>query len=147
MSQEDDNDNVITKDSMVIYISVIKEQVQQMSVVVLQLEQLNEKTDKIEEHFNNGFKADIMNNQNAGIEKISAQIEKVGAAAAVLAAANEKNAIALAALNDKNTASTISNLDINMANMKWTLRLNVATNVIGWASLIVTLVFKLFGKG
>ncbi len=152
-----DDGKPITRDMMEIYISVLEKQISQMTLIVATIEELNEKLGKIEDHFNNGFKGEIIERVDHSAEKITEQIERVTTVAATLAvtneksamalsALNEKNSVALAALNDKNTATTIGTLDANMRDVKSAIKISTITNIIGWTGLILTVLLKVFGK-
>lgn len=154
---DNDKDAPITKTIMIAYMSVIEKHTEQMSSVVINLEQISEKLGALEAHFNNGFKAAIIDNSEHSAEKILSQIDKVAATASALAAANEKasvalsalnekNSVALASLNDKNTTATMTLLDKSMGDIKSALKVNTITNIIGWGGLVVTIILKLFGK-
>lgn len=141
-----DNHQPVTKEMMEIYVKVLEKQVSQMSLVATTLTELNTKLEKVEGHFTNGFKSDILEHITKTEDKIGSQIERVTSAAATLSIVNERNATTLAALNEKNAVAVMNKLEMSMAKIESMLKLSVISNVIGWGSLIVTILLKIFGK-
>lgn len=154
MSNMDDK-RPITADVMKAYISVLEKQVQQMTLVVTTLEELNDKLEKVEGHFHNGFKSEITNHITNQIDAVTEKIEKALTTIYIV-----KEYVTRAEESDKemnNKAFTltaevkekISGLKADIAELKSAIKVDRVTNIIGWSTFILTMMgmlLKLFGK-
>jgi len=137
------------------YISVLEKQVQQMTLVVTTLEELNDKLEKVEGHFHNGFKSEITNHITDQIADVKEKMEKTLTSVYMI-----KEYAARAEDSDKEMSSRayeltndvkekISSLKGDMADLKSSIKVDRITNIIGWSTFIVTMVgmlLRLFGK-
>lgn len=145
----------ITADIMRAYISVLEKQVSQMTLVVTTLEELNEKLEKVEGHFHNGFKSEITEHITDQIDGVMEKIEKALTTIYMI-----KEFVARAEESDKELVSRsfaltneikdkISGIKGDVAELKSAIKVDRVTNIIGWSTFILTMVgmlLKLFGK-
>jgi len=148
-------DKPITKETMEIYIRVLEKQVQQMTLVVTTLEELNDKLEKIEEHFHNGFRSEITEHITGQITVVTEKIEKALTTIYIIkdyvARAEETNK----ELNNKaynlsdEIKEKINGLKGDVVELKSAIKLDRATNLIGLGTFIIgilTIILKMFGK-
>ena len=145
----------VTADVMRAYISVLEKQVQQMTLVVTTLEELNEKLEKVEGHFHNGFKSDITDHITEQINVVMEKIEKALTTIYIVkdyvARAEETNkdlnSKAYELTND--VKEKIGGLKGDIAELKSAIKIDRATNLIGLGTFIIgilTIILKMFGK-
>ena len=145
----------ITADVMRAYISVLEKQVQQMTLVVTTLEELNEKLEKVEGHFHNGFKSEITEHVTEQIDTVMEKMEKALTTIYIIkeyvSRAEESDKL----INDKAYELTnevkekISGLKGDVAELKSAIKIDRATNLIGLGTFIIgilTIILKMFGK-
>lgn len=154
MSNMDDK-RPVTADVMRAYISVLEKQVQQMTLVVTTLEELNDKLEKVEGHFHNGFRSEITGHITDQIANVMEKMEKALTTIYII-----KDYVERAEESDKDMSSKayeltndvkekISGIKGDMAELKSAIKVDRVTNIIGWSTFIVTMitiVLKLFGK-
>lgn len=145
----------ITADVMKAYISVLEKQVQQMTLVVTTLEELNEKLEKVEGHFHNGFKSEITEHVTERIDAVMEKMEKALTTIYII-----KEYVSQAEESDKlinnkayeltnEVKEKISGLSSDIGELKTAIKIDRATNLIGLGSVIlgfVTIILKMFGK-
>jgi len=150
-----DDKKPITADVMKAYISVLEKQVQQMTLVVTTLEELNDKLEKVEGHFHNGFKSEITSHVTDQIDNVMEKIEKALTTIYMI-----KEFVARAEESDKEmnnkafmltneVKDKISGIKGDVAELKSAIKVDRVTNIIGWSTFILTMVgmlLKLFGK-
>lgn len=148
-------DKPITKETMEIYIRVLEKQVQQMTLVVTTLGELNDQLEKVESHFHNGFKAEIAEHITDGTNVIMEKIEKALTTIYMIKefvaraedSDKEMNNRAYALTND--IKDKISGLKGDVAELKSAIKVDRVTNIIGWSTFILAMVgmlLRLFGK-
>jgi len=154
MSNIDDK-KPITAEVMRAYISVLEKQVQQMTLVVTTLEELNDKLEKVEGHFHNGFKSDITNHVSEQIANVMEKMEKALTTIYIIKEYAAKAEEADKELGKQGYDLTselkekVSGLKADMAELKSSIKIDRVTNIIGWSTFIVTIVgmlLRLFGK-
>lgn len=154
MSNTDDK-KPVTAEVMRAYISILEKQVQQMTLVVSTLEELNEKLEKVEGHFHNGFKSEITNHITDEIGEVREKIEKALTTVYMIKDYTERIEDANKELADQAYELTneikdkISALKGDIAELKSAIKVDRVTNIIGWSTFIIsfmTVVLKLFGK-
>ena len=137
------------------YISVLEKQVQQMTLVVTTLEELNEKLEKVEGHFHNGFKSEITEHVTERIDAVMEKMEKALTTIYII-----KEYVSQAEESDKlinnkayeltnEVKEKISGLSSDIGELKTAIKIDRATNLIGLGSVIlgfVTIILKMFGK-
>lgn len=137
------------------YISVLEKQVQQMTLVVTTLEELNDKLEKVEGHFHNGFKSELMEHTTKQITAVSDKIEKSLTTIFIIKdyveraeeADKEQNTRSYALTNE--IKDKISGLKGDVAELKSAIKVDRVTNIIGWSTFILSMMgmlLKLFGK-
>jgi predicted transcriptional regulator len=150
-----DDKRPVTADVMRAYISVLEKQVQQMTLVVTTLEELNDKLEKVEGHFHNGFRSEITGHITDQIANVMEKMEKALTTIYII-----KDYVERAEESDKDMSSKayeltndvkekISGIKGDMAELKSAIKVDRVTNIIGWSTFIVTMitiVLKLFGK-
>lgn len=150
-----DNNKPITKEMMEAYVSVLEKQVSQMSLVVTTLEELNDKLEKVEGHFNNGFKSEIKDHVTEQIKEVRDKTEEAIKSLIVIQKNVEKSTTSDKELNDKAYELTsaikdkIGGLSAGIAELKSAIKIDRATNIIGLSTFIIgilTIILKLFGK-
>ena len=137
------------------YISVLEKQVQQMTLVVTTLEELNEKLEKVEGHFHNGFKSEITEHVTERIDAVMEKMEKALTTIYIIkeyvSRAEESDKL----INDKAYELTnevkekIGSLKGDVAELKSAIKIDRATNLIGLGTFIIgilTIILKMFGK-
>ena len=154
MSNLDDK-KPITADVMRAYISVLEKQVQQMTLVVTTLEELNEKLEKVEGHFHNGFKSEITDHITEQIRVVTEKMEKALTTVYII-----KDYVAKMEEADKEQATRayeltnelkdkISGLKGDISELKSSIKADRITNIAGLGTFvlgILTIILKLFGK-
>lgn len=154
MSNLDDK-KPVTTDVMRAYISVLEKQVQQMTLVVTTLEELNDKLEKVEGHFHNGFKSDITGHVTEQISNVAEKIEKALTTIYII-----KDYVAKSENADKEMTTRayelttelkekIGGLKGDISELKSAIKLDRATNLIGLGTFIIgilTIILKMFGK-
>lgn len=154
MSNIDDK-KPVTADVMRAYISVLEKQVQQMTLVVTTLEELNDKLEKVEGHFHNGFKSEITNHVTDQIDGVMEKLEKALTTAYIIKEYAARGEEADKELVDRAFALTnevkdkISGIKGDVAELKSAIKVDRVTNIIGWSTFILTMLgmlLKLFGK-
>jgi len=150
-----DDKRPVTTDVMRAYISVLEKQVQQMTLVVTTLEELNDKLEKVEGHFHNGFKSDITNHITDELFTVKEKLEKALTTLYIVKDNVEKSTASDKALNDKAYELTndikekIGVLKGDIAELKTSIKIDRATNLIGLGTFVlglVTIILKMFGK-
>lgn len=150
-----DDKNLVTTDVMRAYISVLEKQVQQMTLVVTTLEELNNKLEKVEGHFHNGFKSEItshISEQNAvimdKIEKALTTVYLIKDYATRGEGADKEMGTRAHNLSDE-IKEKISGLKSDVSDLKSAIKIDRATNLIGLGTFVVgilTIILKVFGK-
>lgn len=150
-----DDRKPVTTDVMKAYISILEKQVQQMTLVVTTLEELNDKLEKVENHFHNGFKSDITNHVSEQVFIITEKIEKALTTVYIIKEHVENATDTDKQLNDKaydltnEVKEKISGLKGDISELKTAIKIDRATNLIGLGTFvlgIVTIILKMFGK-
>jgi predicted transcriptional regulator len=148
------NDKPITKEMLEIYVVTLEKQVQQMSLVVKTLEELNEKIEKVDGKFYNLHSdlGDIIRNQ---IKDLTDKIER---ALTTLYLVKEQVNETVQADKDLNTKAyelaeevknKIDDVSGSVSELQTSIKIDRAVNIIGWASFLLsmlTIILKLFGK-
>lgn len=154
MSNTDDK-KPVTAEVMRAYISILEKQVQQMTLVVTTLEELNDKLEKVEGHFHNGFKSEITSHITDEIGEVREKIEKALTTVYMIKDYAERIEDADKELAEQAYELTneikdkISALKGDIAELKSAIKVDRVTNIIGWSTFIIsfmTVVLKLFGK-
>lgn len=140
---------------MEIYIKVLEKQVQQMTLVVTTLEELNDKLEKVEGHFHNGFKTEITNHITVQIGSVMEKMEKALTTIYMIKEytgrdeETSKEAATRAYDLTNEIKEKIGGLKGDMAELKSSMKIDRATNLIGLGTFvlgIVTIILKMFGK-
>lgn len=140
---------------MEIYVRVLEKQVQQMTLVVTTLEELNDKLEKVEGHFHNGFQSEITNHITAQINVVTDKMEKALTTIYMIKEYVARGEEADKGLNKQAYDLTteikdkISGLKGDMAELKSSIKVDRVTNIIGWSTFILAMLgmlLKLFGK-
>ena len=151
----DHDDKPVTADVMRAYINVLEKQVSQMTLVVSTLEELNDKLEKIEGHFTNGFRSDIMEHTTKQITAVLDKIEKSLTTLYIVKDHVEDAADFDRSINDKVFALTneikdkINGLNANVNEFRSAIKIDRAINIVGWSAFIIsiiTVLLKAFGK-
>lgn len=150
-----DDKKPVTTEMMKAYITILERQVSQMTLVVNTLEELNDKLEKVEGHFHNGFKSEITDHITDQVDSVMEKMEKTLTTLYIIKEHVQKGAEA-----DKELASRafiltnevkdkISTVRADVAELKSAIKVDRVTNIIGWSTFIITMitiVLKLFGK-
>lgn len=145
----------VTVDVMRAYVSVLEKQVQQMTLVVTTLEELNDKLEKVEGHFHNGFKSDITSHITDELFSVKEKLEKSLIALYIVKDNVEKSTSLDKSLNDKahllsnDIKDKIADLKGDVSELKTSIKIDRATNLIGLGTFVlglVTIILKMFGK-
>lgn len=154
MSNIDDK-KPVTTDVMRAYISVLEKQVQQMTLVVTTLEELNDKLEKVEGHFHNGFKSEITSHISEQIAAVMEKMEKALTTIYILKDYSTRGEGADKELGDKvytvnnEIKEKIGGLKADISELRSAIKLDRATNLIGLGTFIIgilTIILKMFGK-
>src|SRR6266516_7611337 len=115
----------ITKETMEIYITVLEKQVSQMTLVVSTLEELNDKLEKVEGHFHNGFRSDITEHVTEQVSNVMEKTEK-GLTTTYLI----ESSITRVEELDNEIKDKIGGLKGDIAELKSAIKIDNATNLI-----------------
>jgi hypothetical protein len=138
------DENVITKEIMTVYIAVLEKHVQQMSTVVSYLEQMDEKLVKVEEHFHNGFRSELIEHSNALAKDLGLKIDELNKVLSSHKETVKEQMTALSTHSEKQITSLTNNYDIKTEKLLGQLKVDRAINIVGWGALIITLIVKIF---
>lgn len=150
-----DDKNLVTTDVMRAYISVLEKQVQQMTLVVTTLEELNDKLEKVEGHFHNGFKSEITNHISEQNAIVMDKMEKALTTIYIIKDYVARGEGADKELGEKAYNLTneikekIGGLKSDVVDLKSAIKIDRATNLIGLGTFVVgilTIILKMFGK-
>ncbi len=150
-----DDKKPVTTEMMKAYITILERQVSQMTLVVNTLEELNDKLEKVEGHFHNGFKTDITEHITEQVDNVMEKIEKALTTIYIIkehvqnSTEADKEIMSKAYMLTNEVKDKISSVKGDLAELKSAIKVDRVTNIIGWSTFIVTMitiVLKLFGK-
>jgi uncharacterized protein Yka (UPF0111/DUF47 family) len=149
------SDKLITREVLEAYISILSKQVEQTSLMIKTLEELNDKLTNIEGHFSNGFRQDIIDHTTNQIAEVIDRLEKSLTTLYLvedhtkLITDIEKNLNATAYKMTTEVKDKIGELKGLIGELNASMKVEKAVSIIGWSSFILsmlTIVLKLFGK-
>ena len=142
------NDKILTEDVVNAYVSVLEKQVTQLTTILSMLENVGDKLERLE------GKVEKDDLYEKACEKINKDFNE--AKIAIINTNRElyKEAVTLQEAGTKNILMTHGNIMDNKINImdnklieiKSSLKIDRAINVVGWIGLIVTIIIKLFIK-
>jgi hypothetical protein len=142
------NDAPITKEMMELYVEVLQKQVQQTTLIVKTLEELNDKLNDINKHFTNGFKSDITDHISSHVSNVVAQMEKT------MLRYEDMEEVQHKEMNDKvyelrdEMKDSFVLIKDHVTELKSAIKVDNVTNLIGLGTFvlgILTIILKVFG--
>lgn len=139
-----DDKKPVTIEMMKAYMEILEKDVQQMSLVVKTLEELNDNYKEVNAHFNNGFKSHITDHFDQQMKTVVDKQEKMITTLFIM-----KEYVERSEQYDKEMINKMGSLKSDIAELKSAIKVERVVNIVGWSVFIMsilTLILRVWGK-